>query len=43
MIDQLEAIYHRFKNLEEQLSDPEIITDQDKFTRVNKEYGKLRP
>lgn len=43
MIDQLEAIYHRFKNLEEQLSDPEIITDQEKFTRVNKEYGKLRP
>ncbi|MGB3799309.1 MAG: peptide chain release factor 1 [Lewinella sp.] len=43
MIDQLEAIYHRFKDLEVQLSDPEIITDQDKFTRVNKEYGKLKP
>ncbi|MBB4078191.1 peptide chain release factor 1 [Lewinella aquimaris] len=43
MIDQLEAIYHRFKNLEEQLSDPEIITNPDRFTRVNKEYGKLRP
>ncbi|PPK86350.1 peptide chain release factor 1 (bRF-1) [Neolewinella xylanilytica] len=43
MIDQLEAIYHRFKDLEVQLSDPEIIVDQDKFTRVNKEYGKLKP
>ena len=43
MIDQLEAIYHRFKNLEEQLSDPEVITDPDRFTKVNKEYGKLRP
>ena len=43
MIDQLEAIFHRFKNLEEQLSDPEIITDPDRFTKVNKEYGKLRP
>ncbi len=43
MIDQLEAIYHRFKDLEVQLSDPEIISDQDKFTRVNKEYGKLKP
>ncbi len=43
MIDQLEAIYHRFKNLEEQLSDPEIITDQVRFTKVNKEYGKLKP
>ena len=43
MIDQLEAIFHRFKNLEEQLSDPEVITDPDRFTKVNKEYGKLRP
>lgn len=43
MLNQLEAIYHRFKNLEEQLSDPEVITDPAKFTKVNKEYGKLRP
>ena len=43
MIDQLEAIFHRFKNLEEQLSDPEVITDPGRFTKVNKEYGKLRP
>lgn len=43
MLAQLEAIYHRFKNLEEQLSDPEVITDPDRFTKVNKEYGKLRP
>jgi peptide chain release factor 1 len=43
MIDQLEAIYHRFKDLEEKLADPEIIADQSRFTTVNKEYGKLRP
>ncbi len=43
MIDQLEAIFNRFKDLEVQLSDPEIITDQDRFTRVNKDYGKLKP
>ena len=43
MLDQLAAIFHRFKNLEEQLSDPEVITDAGKFTKVNKEYGKLRP
>ena len=43
MIDQLEAIYHRFKDLEVQLSDPDIISDQDRFTRVNKDYGKLKP
>ena len=43
VLDQLSAIYHRFKNLEEQLSDPEIITDPAKFTKVNKEYGKIKP
>ena len=43
MLQQLEAIYHRFKNLEEQLSDPEVVTDSGRFTKVNKEYGKLRP
>lgn len=43
MLDQLEAIYHRFKNLEESLADPEVITDAEKFTKVNKEYGKLKP
>ena len=43
MLDQLAAIYHRFKNLEEQLADPEVISDQSRYTKVNKEYGKLRP
>lgn len=43
MLAQLEAIYHRFKNLEEQLSDPEVVTDSERFTKVNKAYGKLRP
>lgn len=43
MLAQLEAIFHRFKNLEEQLGDPEVITSPDRFTKVNKEYGKLRP
>lgn len=43
MIDQLAAIFNRFKNLEEQLGDPEIISDMNKFTQVNKEYGKLKP
>jgi len=43
VLAQLEAIFHRFKNLEEQLGDPEVITDPNRFTKVNKEYGKLRP
>jgi len=43
MLDQLEAIYHRYKNLEEQLADPEVVSDQDRFRKTSKDYGKLRP
>ena len=43
MLDKLEAIYFRYQNLEDQLSDPEVAADQDRFTKISKEYGKLRP
>ncbi|WP_020535052.1 peptide chain release factor 1 [Lewinella cohaerens] len=43
MLDKLAAIHHRFRNLEEQLSDPSVITDMDRFQKVNKEYKKLQP
>ena len=43
MLDKLEAIYDRFRNLEEQLADPKVITDMDRFQKVNKEYKKLKP
>lgn len=43
MLDKLEAIYFRYQNLEDQLSDPEVASDQDRFTKISKEYGKLRP
>ncbi len=43
MLDKLAAIHHRFRNLEEQLSDPSVISDMDRFQKVNKEYKKLQP
>lgn len=43
MLDKLAAIHDRFRNLEEQLSDPTVITDMDRFQKVNKEYKKLQP
>ncbi len=43
MLGQLEEIYHRYKNLEEQLGDPEVVNDQEVYRKVSKEYGKLRP
>ncbi len=41
MLQKLEAIYHRFLTLEEQLSDPEIVTDIKRFTKINKDYKGL--
>lgn len=42
MLDKLDAIEGRFHYLEEKLSDPEIVTDMKKFTKINKEYSSLR-
>ncbi len=41
MLEKLEAIKDRYIYLEEQLSDPEIITDMSKFKKVSKEYKDL--
>ncbi|MEL7220529.1 MAG: peptide chain release factor 1 [Bacteroidota bacterium] len=43
MLDKLAAIHDRFRNLEEQLSDPSVISDMDRFQKINKEYKKLTP
>lgn len=42
MLDKLEAIYSRYLDLEEKLSDPTIISDIKNFTRINKEYKDLK-
>jgi len=41
MLDKLEAIYEKYKHLEEQLSDPEVVTDMKRFTKISKEYKGL--
>jgi len=41
MLSKLEAIYDRFKLLEEKLSDPGLASNMDSFTKVNKEYKDL--
>lgn len=43
MLDKLAAIHDRFRNLEEQLADPSVISDMDRFQKTNKEYKKLQP
>ena len=42
MIDKLESLVDRFRNLEEQLADPSVIGDMDRFKKVNKEYKDLK-
>ncbi|MEL7122111.1 MAG: peptide chain release factor 1 [Bacteroidota bacterium] len=42
MIDKLEAIQDRYYYLEEQLSDPAVMSDMNKYKKVSKEYKDLK-
>lgn len=42
MLEKLEAIFQRFKDVELLLSDPDVISDMKKFSKLNKEYGDLK-
>lgn len=43
MQDKLEAISNRFYDLEEQMSDPGVVNDSSKFSKIHKEYKELEP
>jgi len=42
MLDKLELIYNRYVLLEEQLSDPSVLGDMERFTKTNKDYKGLQ-
>ena len=42
LLDKLEAIQDRYHYLEEQLSDPEVVSDMKKFKKISKEYKGLQ-
>jgi peptide chain release factor 1 len=42
MIDKLEAIQDRYYYLEEQMADPKVLSDMDRYTKVSKEYKSLK-
>ncbi len=42
LIDRLEAIYERYNYVEESLSNPDVVSDMDKFKKLNKEYKDLK-
>ena len=41
MLDKLDAIKGRFDNLGVALTNPEIVSDNKKFTAISKEYRSL--
>jgi peptide chain release factor 1 len=41
MIDQLEAIRERFEEVAQQMVQPEVTTDMNKYTKLSKEYKDL--
>ncbi len=41
LVERLEALHHRYLDLELQLSDPDVIRDTVRFARVNKAYKAL--
>ncbi|MCP5467859.1 MAG: peptide chain release factor 1 [Deltaproteobacteria bacterium] len=42
MFEQLQKVVVRYKELEEQLMDPEITTDPQRFRKVNQEHSHLK-
>ena len=43
MIDKLAAIQERYHYLEEQLSDPDVLSDMKRYKKIGKEYKDLKP
>lgn len=43
MIDKLEAMKAKYNDLEVALTNPEVVTDNKRFSTVSKEYKKLQP
>lgn len=41
MLDKLGAIYDKYKRIEEQLSDPEVVSDMKRYSKISKEYKSL--
>ena len=42
MLDKLEDLYNRFRETEEQLADPTVMSDQKRYTAISKQYKELK-
>ena len=43
LLAKMEGLYDKFNMLQEQLSDPDVMSDMKKFVQLNKEYKELDP
>ena len=43
LLDKVLSLQDKYKKLEEQLADPEVIADMKKFVQLNKDYKELQP
>lgn len=42
MIEKLEAIYQRYKEIENEMNQPDVMKDMKKFIKLNKDYKELQ-
>jgi peptide chain release factor 1 len=42
LLERLSSIYDKYVHLEEQLGDPNVINDMNRFKKINKEYKDLK-
>jgi len=43
MLDKLEAINQRYKEIEGHMNDPKVMADMKRFIKLNKDYKELQP
>ncbi len=43
MLEKLQSIYERFQYLEEKMSDPDVVSNIEEYSKINKEYKDLGP
>ena len=43
ILDKLEGVFERYKEVERQLSNPSVASNQENYVKLNKEYKNLEP
>lgn len=43
MLDKLEAIYVRYREIEQQMNDPQVTADMKRYVKLSKDYKDLQP